>query len=131
MERIVPANAYASLPCTIVACGSALECMEKAPAGSCMKQVRQDADQLDYHADGYLSLEGTNKLVRGLMKVKRGGYKYYKRNERRKLRDFDFTDKQAIVMVYGHCIFVDGHTYTSYFNNELDDVVAVWELETK
>lgn len=129
MKNIIPVPAYEEIPCTVVACGCALDYFRKAPAGSSKFDALRAAMELQYHDDGYLSLQGTNKLVRSLFEVPRGGYRYYKRNERKQLFQCDFDGKNAIVMVLGHCIFVTGDGYYSFFDNHSDDVVAVWIVE--
>jgi hypothetical protein len=129
MNNIIPAEQYEYTPCTIVACGCALDFFRKTKFGQSKFDVDRMAGDLQYHDDGYLSLQGTNKLVRSLFKVRRGGYHYFKRGERPKLSEYDFGSDSAIVMVYGHCIFVDKQDYYSFFDNENDNIVAIWVLE--
>lgn len=129
MVQITPVQFYDNTPCTMVACGCALDYFRHVPGGQSRFDVSQAILGLKYHNDGYLSLQGTNKLVRQLLHVSKGGYKYFKRNERSRLRDYDFEGKSAIVMVLGHCIFVSGNDYYSFFENEDDDIVAIWFVE--
>ena len=77
-------------------------------------------------ADGYATLSSANKWIRQNLKIKKRTD--YKRGERPKLRDLHL-DGQAVVCVLGHYIFVDHEKYWSFFDNEDDDVVAVWELK--
>ena len=49
-------------------------------------------------------------------------------NWRRKtLKEFHL--ENAIVCCYGHFIYLNGDNYYSFFDNENDKVVAVWELK--
>lgn len=130
LQRIIPHNNYIYLPCSIVACGCALDYQAQTLlTGNSVKTVQKAAEAFYYKEDGYLTLENLNRLVRQLLRVKRGGYHYYRRGERRFLCNIDFTGKLAIVLVYGHVIFVADNVYYSFFNNLDDSVVAIWELE--
>lgn len=110
MIRKIPENIYIGLPCSIVAV-------------SCAKG---ELTMATTRADGWMTLQGMNKFVRANLPVKK--YLYFKRGERTKLKDFIFTDN-AVVMVLGHSIYVEGNTYYSFFDNSNDDVVAVWYLK--
>jgi hypothetical protein len=107
MIRKIPENKYIGLPCSVVAV-------------SCAKG---ELIMATTRADGWMSLQGMNKFVRNNFQVKK--YQYYKRGERTKLKDYNFTGK-AIAIVLGHCIYVNGNSYYSFFDNADDDVVAVW-----
>lgn len=110
MRRITPPPEYYGEPCSIVGIDRATGVHPTFKAS---------------HADGYMTLKDQNKFVRQLCKVKK--YTYYKRSERPKLKDLHIQGK-ALVCVYGHFLYLEGETYWSFFNNENDDVVAVWEL---
>jgi len=122
--RITPEEKFLDAPCTIVAVGCAYGSKKKVVEVA--KKLK-----LPYKEDGYLTLQGTNKLTRTLLKVKK--YVYFKRGERMTLTQFIKQSKgnPAIIMVYGHCIYCDGVDYYSFFNNDKDQVVAVWLLETE
>lgn len=129
MRQVVPSDSYNNIPCTIVACGCGLDYFRKCKGGQSKFDVINIASNLAYHSDGYLTLQGTNRLVRSLFKVTRGGYMYFKRGTRPKLSEYDFEGKNAIVMVLGHCIFVTGNEYHSFFENGNDDIVAIWFVD--
>ena len=112
MNRHVPSPALQMVPCSVVAVASALG---RRPDGS--PQLRPD---------GYATLAAANKFIRANLPIKRR--KDFKRGERPLLRDLHFTGK-AIVCVLGHYIYLDGEDYYSFFENENDDVVAVWEID--
>ena len=114
MIRHNPSPALSQCPCSVVAVASALG---HRPEGE--PQLR---------ADGYATLAAANKFIRANLPVKRR--KDYKRGERPTLRDLNY-DGKAIVCVLGHYIYLDGDDYYSFFDNDNDDVVAVWELGDK
>lgn len=76
--------------------------------------------------DGYALLNAANTWIRENLPVKRR--KDYRRGKRPRLKDLHL-DGMAIVCVYGHYIFVDHELYWSFFDNDEDEVVAVWELD--
>lgn len=80
----------------------------------------------DLKAGGYATLQSANKWIRENLKVKRRID--YKRGERPKLKDLHL-DGRAIVCVLGHYIFLDHELYLSFFDNDEDEVVSVWELK--
>lgn len=111
MKQIIPDNKYNGLPCSIVA----VSCAKK-------ELVMTSTS----HTDGWMTLKDNNKYVRENLDVKK--YVYYKRNERPLLKDLHLTGK-GIVVVLGHCVYVDREEYYSFFDNENDEVVAVWFLK--
>lgn len=115
IDRIVPTEKLAGIPCSILA---VLIAKGEAP------------DVSDYltklRLDGYASLDTANKFIRDNLNVKKRID--YKRGQRPKLRDLHL-DGKAIVCVYGHFVYLDHEAYWSFFENEADDVVSVWILK--
>lgn len=120
MKRIIPLSIYEGLPCSAVAVGCALNVARKSD----LKPLISN----DLKPDGYLSLDGMNKLIRANLSV----YKRenYKRGERPVLRDFAHAHigKKAVICVAGHYIYFDGRDYHSFFWNGKDQVVSVWYI---
>ena len=131
MNRITPRGIFDRFPCTITATATALINIKELPAVTALEEVSDKVNWDAYDENGYLSLKDSNKLVRSVLKIKRRGYRYFKRVERFKLKDWSklFPEGKFIVMVYGHCIFVDGNDYYSFFENNNDNVVACWQIE--
>ena len=122
MKRITPDAIYEGLPCSVVAVGCALGITRKND----LKALFSD----ELKADGYLSLNGMNKLIRANLNVK--NRVNYKRGERPLLVEFAHGSgkgKKAVICVLGHYIYFDGKDYYSYFFNGQDRVVSVWYLE--
>lgn len=120
MKRILPDNIFKGVPCSAVAVGCALKIHDKSAIDALISN--------DLHSDGYLSLNGMNKLVRAYMSVKRRVN--YKRGERPCLRDFCHGyNGRAIVCLLGHFVYVEGGNYYSFFFNGDDPVVSVWYLD--
>lgn len=121
MTRITPSyELFGGYPCSYVAVNSAL-----LYGGRCKDYAPTELPDGLRSSDGYLTLNGNNKYVRKHLPVRKR--RDFKRGERPKLKDLHL-EGSAIVVVYGHCIYVDGETYWSFFDNEEDEVVAVWEL---
>lgn len=120
MKRIVPDDMYQGLPCSAVALGCALNASVDRLNGLISN---------DLHQDGYLSLDGMNRLIRANMGVKKKVV--YKRGERPVLRDWahEHLGVRAIICVQGHFIYYDGRDYHSFFWNGGHLIVCVWELE--
>lgn len=116
MNRIEPSLLYNQMPCSIVAISCA--------CGN-LQHVLKESEALDYRADGYLTLQQMNKLVRSCLSVKRRID--FKRGERPKLKDLHI-DEKAIVCVLGHYLYLNNDIYYSFFDNDEDDVVAAWLL---
>ncbi len=111
MVRIAPENSISGLPCSIAAVSCALGYVpEKLPS---------------LRNDGWATLNAANKFIRAHLRVKKRVN--YKRGERPLLKDLHVGGK-AIVCVYGHFLFLDHETYYSSYNNQCDEVVAVWLL---
>ncbi len=118
MERIIPPAWASGLPCSMCAVACAFGAM---PTG--VPAMR---------SDGYATLASANKFIRANLPVRRR--KDYKRGERKTLSQL-FGDpanrpaEKAVVCVLGHYVYVDGTTYWSFFENDDDEVVAIWELD--
>lgn len=123
MKRIVPGKIYRGLPCSVVALGCALKIGDS--------KALQRLYSPSIHADGYLSLDGMNRLVRANMGVIRRVN--YKRGQRPKLRDWAHTHPgvKAVICVAGHFVYFDGRDYHSFFWNGGDEVIAVWEINSR
>ena len=119
MKRIIPANIYENLPCSMVAVGCALGYADRER----VKGLKSDL----LKNDGYLSLDGMNKLIRANTSVKRRSH--YRRGERPYLKDFCHSFRgRAVVCVRGHFVYVENDAYYSFFSNENDEIIEVWEL---
>ena len=120
MKRILPDNVYLDLPCSMVAVGCALKTTDKAVVRGLKSEFLK--------SDGYLSLDGMNRLVRAHMAVIRR--ENFKRGERPNLRDFCHSySGRAILCLLGHFVYVEGGNYYSFFFNGDDPVVAAWYLD--
>ena len=111
LRRITPNSALNGVPCSIVAVSCAL--------GKSPEEIPELKD------DGYATLNSANKYIRKNLKVRKRGD--YKRGERPLLKDLNL-DGKGIVCVLGHYLFLDHDKYYSFFENDYDDVVAVWIL---
>ena len=110
MIRKLPESKYIGEPCIITAVGSALS-----------NDINRFPN-LDIY--GYCTLKDANTYIRTNLKVKKSHA--YRKGDRPLLRDLEFP--KAIVLVLGHYLYMEGDTYYSFFNNDLDEVVNVWEL---
>lgn len=111
MKRIDPRKELHGFPCLMVA----LSCAK----GYLITDIN------DLKDDGYATLKVANKHIRQYLKIKK---RYdYKRGQRPLLKDLHL-DGKALVCVYGHLIYLEGETYWSFFENEEDEVVAVWVI---
>lgn len=110
MKRRKPNDTLRGKPCSIVAVSCALG--GKAKGKPTLK-------------DGYATLASANKYIRENLNVKKRTD--FKRGQRPKLKDLHL-DGKAVVCVLGHFLYLDHEDYWSYFNNENDPVVAMWEL---
>lgn len=121
MKRITPKDFYLDLPCSVVSIGCAAESLYGSFNYGKIKAFSEIASR----NDNYATLRSVNEQVRKFFKVKK--YTYFTRAERRTLKEF--RGITAIVCVIGHFLFLNGDNYYSYFENENDKVVAVWEIE--
>lgn len=120
MKRITPKDFYLDLPCSVVSIGCASETLHGSFDYGKIKAFSEIASA----NDNYATLRSVNEQVRKFFNVKK--YTYYTRAERRTLKEFSGIN--AIVCVVGHFIYLHGNEYYSFFDNENDKVVAVWEL---
>ena len=120
MKRIIQDDIYQGLPCSVVATGCALKISDLSALSALVSG--------DLHNDGYLSLDGMNRLIRANMGVEKA--ESYRRGNRPALRDWahEHLGKRAIVCVLGHFLYFDGRDYHSFFWNGGDPVVKVWYL---
>lgn len=126
MIRISPGNLFQEneyMPCSIVA----LSCATKIHP-----EWFYDRYRGHIRKDGYMSLNNMKKMVKDYYRVVKSVY--LENGKRVALKDFKFEpSKQYIVCVLGHYIYLSTKTkdltYYSYFNNEDDDVIEVWEIE--
>lgn len=117
--RITPAARYQGMPCSYVGTGCAYEDYYGEPFPALPSPELKE--------DGWLTLEGNNRYIRAYLPVRKKVY--YKRSERPRLRDFLAKNNEKCgVCVYGHFIYVNGHDYWSFFDNDDDPVVCVWYL---
>lgn len=123
MKRIIPAECYRGLPCSAVAVGCAMGITNAFTVGVA------GLISLDLHADGYLSLDSMNRLIRGHLRVLKR--ENYRRGERPALRDWahEHLGAKAIVCVRGHYVYFDGKDYHSFFFNGGDPVISIWYLD--
>lgn len=114
-----PSEKYRGMPCSYVGVGCAYEDI----IHECFNLGLPEGTK----NDGYLTLEGANRFIRRFLKVRKK--QYFRRKERYTLGSFlvDNTTK-CCVCVRGHFLYVDGHDYWSYYDNEDDPVVCVWYL---
>lgn len=120
MKRIEPDRIYRGKPCSMVAVGCAL--------GIASRDALESLRSPLLHKDGYLSLDGMNRLVRANLRVTRRVN--YRRGHRPALRDWAHTHPgtKAVICVEGHFIYFDGRDYHSFLWNGGDDVISVWEV---
>ncbi len=112
-------------PCAIVSWFTAIFSFKKTyPILGYNKKV----SGVNYPCDdkGYCTLYSQNRCIRELFKVKK--YTYFKREERKKLKDLNINGIN-IICVSGHYISTCDNEYYSFFDNDNDDVIAIWELK--
>ena len=114
MIRETPNDDLTNTPCSVVALACAVGGKENLQGYPVLKK------------NGYATLASNNKWIRQNLKIKKRTD--YKRGERPKLKDLHL-DGKAIVVVLGHCIYLDHERYWSFFDNENDDVVTTWEIK--
>ena len=129
MKRIEPDEVYKGLPCSVVAVGCAMGTADRAEVNGLYGDVLSGACGAKIHTDGYLPLDGLNRLIRAHMTVKKR--ENFKRGQRPALRDFAHAHlgQRAVICVLGHYLYFDGRDYHSFFWNGGDPVVSVWHLE--
>ena len=116
MTRRTPPENLRDFPCSICAVACAI--------GHLPMGISDYLAQLK--SDGYATLNVANRFIRTHLDIKKRTN--YKRGQRPKLKDLHL-DGKAVVCVYGHLVYVDHEDYWSFFENENDYVVAVWEIK--
>lgn len=122
ITRQEPDRVYHGLPCSMVAVGCAKGLTNIFEIEKLRSPLLKE--------DGYLTLQGGNRLVRDNLDVKKRTD--FRRNERPTLQEYieAHPDSRAVICVLGHLLYYEGNgTYWSFFENEDDPVVAVWELK--
>lgn len=123
MRRLVPDRIYLGKPCSVVALGCAMHVSDP--------EALMALYSPSLRADGYLSLDGMNRLIRAHTRVIRRVN--YRRGERPCLRKWahEHLWTKAVICVEGHFVYFDGHNYHSFLWNGDDEVITVWILEDK
>lgn len=121
-RRLDPEDVYQSLPCSVVAVGTALG-LGNSDGAAISALVSPELKR-----DGYLSLDGMNRLIRANMAVRRRVN--FRRTERPILHDYmdEHPGQAAIICVEGHFLYSDGTDYYSFLPNRYDRVVCAWEI---
>lgn len=118
--RYEPDAKYNGMPCSYVGAGCAYEDVTKKDFDLPLPPGLRN--------DGWLTLNNMNKFIRGLLPIRKKVY--FKRGERPKLKDFlKDNEERCGVCVYGHFIYVNGHDYWSFFNNDENRVVCIWYIK--
>lgn len=117
--RKEPDKKYQGQPCSVTCVGTAYDHIHTWP----FKIVKPEGIRYD----GYLSLKYMNQFTREFLPVaKRVDFK---KNERPQLKDFlSANDARCCICVLGHYLYADAQTYWSFFDNDNDEVIAVWYL---
>lgn len=126
IHRQIDSKSYYGLPCILVAIDQAYKCFDKEfPARKMLEFPLFKNNEL-FYKNGYCSLRKARECINYLFKVK--SYKFIKGERRKPLKDYDLIGKY-IILVKGHYVASWNNTYFSIFNNDNDEVVALWELE--
>ena len=117
--RKEPDKKYRGQPCSVTCVGTAYDHIHTWP----FMIVKPEG--IRYY--GYLSLKYMNQFPREFLPgAKRVDFK---KNERPQLKDFLSTnDARCCICVLGHYLYADTQTYWSFFDNDNDEVIAVWYL---
>lgn len=116
MSRIIPENELLDKPCSIVAVTCALKgCVPK----------NEDTYVARIRDDGYATLNSANWFIRENLPIKKRID--FKRGQRPLLKDISH-DIKAVICVYGHYLYYEYGNYWSYFDNDNDEVVAIWQI---
>ena len=123
MNRIEPRDFYLDMPCSIVAIGCALDDLNRLQFTSLLGLYNEAKAN-----NNYAPLQRVGQEIYRHLQVKK--YTYFPRAQRIALKDFRGSGK-AIICVYGHYLYCDFtiDSYYSFFDNDEDKVVAVWELK--
>ncbi len=115
---------FNDVPCIIVSLFTATFSFEKTYP---VLGTREEFNGNNYPCDeeGYCKLKEANRVIRALFDVNK--YIYYKRSERKKLKDLEL-EGINIICCKGHYISTNDNEYYSFFNNDDDEVIAIWKL---
>lgn len=117
--RKEPDKKYRGQPCSVTCVGTAYDHIHTWP----FMIVKPEGIRYD----GYLSLKYMNQFTREFLPVAKKVN--FKKNERPQLKDFLSTnDASCCICVLGHYLYADTQTYWSFFDNDNDEVIAVWYL---
>lgn len=120
--RFNPKSKYHDKPCSYVGTGCAYEDYFGWPFLAGLPE--------NLRADGWSSLDNTNKYVRKHLPVRKKVY--FKRGTRPLLRDFlKDNEEKCLICVYGHFVYAKGRDYWSFFDNDNDEIVCIWFLKEK
>lgn len=122
MIQVVPEDKYEWVPCSQVAL-----CIACEQAGREYFLPISVFDAISNSENGYLTLRDMDSFVRALLPVKKRAD--FKRKERPLLRELE--PCKAVVCVVGHYLYLDNDKYYSFFDNENDEVVAMWIIDDK
>ena len=124
--RQIDSESYNGLPCIYVAIDQAYKSFGKEfPARKMLEFPLFKNNEL-FDKNGYCSLRKARECINYLFKVK--SYKFIKGKRRKPLKEYDLIGKY-IILVKGHYVASWNNIYFSLFNNDNDEVVALWELE--
>ena len=124
--RQIDSGSYNGLPCILVAIDQACKSSGKEfPARKMLEFPLFKNNEL-FDKNGYCTLRKARECINYLFKVK--SYKFIKGERRKPLKEYDLMGKY-IILVKGHYVASWNNTYFSLFNNDNDEVVALWELE--
>lgn len=117
--RKIPPCEYGNMPCSYVAAGCAYFDMKYAKLNAPLPGV--------IGKDGYLTLESANNFFRKVLSIRKK--QNFKKGHRPLLKDFlERNTERACVCVCGHYIYVNGHDYWSFLDNDNDEVVCAWYI---
>lgn len=118
--RFNPSQKLNEFPCSVVALASATDLSHFNNEE--IKEIMNHCKK-----DGYMSLKCMDKMIKKFYNLKEE--REYKTYERPTLEHFlNTNNRNAIVCVVGHFIYVEGSDYFSFFNNDKDKIVKVWYI---
>ena len=119
ITRKEPDKKYRGQPCSVTCVGTAYDNVHTWP----FEIVKPEGMRYD----GYLKLHNMNRFAREYLPIARRVD--FKKSERPQLKEFLQTNEaQCCICVLGHYLYADARTYWSFFNNDDDEVIAVWYL---